>query len=194
MDNWGFRLVEMWFRQLQSQPNFLLKVYKTYILPPIMYASLLWSLLTCDMMIISYKECNLGSPNELWGVVTKVIVTGVSVVTYSQSEREMLTVFKLIHGLHGVTLEDAGLSLCISITPGSWLRLEQGHVINNAICNIFKYRAPQQWNSLPLNIVQYTNLQVSNVNCLFICRRTIQRFLKFLTYFFIHLVLCILFV
>ena len=69
----------------------------------------------------------------------------------------MLTVFKLIHGLHGVTLEDAGLSLCISITPGSWLRLEQGHVINNAICNIFKYRAPQQWNSLPLNIVQYTN-------------------------------------
>ena len=38
------RLVGMCFRQLQSRhPDFLLKVYKTYILPPIMYASQLWS-------------------------------------------------------------------------------------------------------------------------------------------------------
>ena len=40
----GHRLVGMYFRQLQSrQPNFLLKVYKTYILLPFMYASQLWS-------------------------------------------------------------------------------------------------------------------------------------------------------
>ena len=40
----GRRLVGMCFRQLQSrQPDFLLKVYKTYILLPIMYASQLWS-------------------------------------------------------------------------------------------------------------------------------------------------------
>ena len=69
----------------------------------------------------------------------------------------MHTVFELIHGLHGITLEDAGLSLCKSITRGSGVRLKQGHVINNAICNLFKYRAPRQWNSLPLNIVQCTN-------------------------------------
>ena len=69
----------------------------------------------------------------------------------------MHTVFKLIHGLYGITLEDAGLSLCNSITRGSGVRLKQGHVINNAICNLFKYRVPQQWNSLPLNIVQCTN-------------------------------------
>ena len=68
-------------------------------------------------------------------------------------ERDMHTVFKLIHGLHGITLKDAGLSLCNS-TGGSGVRLKQGHVINNAICNLFKYRAPQQWNSLPLYIVQ----------------------------------------
>ena len=40
----GRQLVGMCFRQLQSrQPDFLQKVYKTYILPPIMYASQLWS-------------------------------------------------------------------------------------------------------------------------------------------------------
>ena len=66
----------------------------------------------------------------------------------------MHTVFKLIHGLHCVTLEDAGLSLCHFITCRSGVRLKQGHVINDTICNLFKYRAPQQWNSLPLNILQ----------------------------------------
>ena len=40
----GRRLVGMCFRQLQScQPDFLLKIYKTYVLPPIMYISQLWS-------------------------------------------------------------------------------------------------------------------------------------------------------
>ena len=67
-------------------------------------------------------------------------------------------VFKLVHGLHCITLEDAGLSLCNSITRGNGERLKQGHVNNNAICNLFKYHAPQQWNSLPLDIVQCTNL------------------------------------
>ena len=59
-------------------------------------------------------------------------------------ERDMHTVFKLIHGLHGLTLEDAGLSLYNSITRGSRVRCKQSHVINNAICNLFKCRAPQQ--------------------------------------------------
>ena len=72
-------------------------------------------------------------------------------------ERDLHAVFKLIHGLLGITLEDAGLSLCNSITRRSGVRLKRGHVINNAICNLFKYRASQQWNSLPLNITQCTN-------------------------------------
>ena len=45
----------------------------------------------------------------------------------------------------------------LRITRGSGVRLKQGHVINNAICNLLKYRVPQQWNNLPLNIVQCTN-------------------------------------
>ena len=48
-------------------------------------------------------------------------------------EHDVHTVFKLIHGLHGITLEDAGLSLRNSITRKSGLRLKQGHLINNAI-------------------------------------------------------------
>ena len=34
-------------------------------------------------------------------------------------ERDMHTIFKLIHGLHGITLEDTGLSMCNSITRES---------------------------------------------------------------------------
>ena len=50
-----------------------------------------------------------------------------------RTERDMHTVFKLIHGLHGITLEDAGLFLCNSFTRGSGVRLKQSHVINRAI-------------------------------------------------------------
>ena len=56
----------------------------------------------------------------------------------------MHTVFKLIHGLHGITLEDAGLFLCNSITRGNGVHLKQGNVNNYAIYNLFKYHAPQQ--------------------------------------------------
>ena len=74
-------------------------------------------------------------------------------------ERDMHTVFKLIHGHHGITLEGVSLSLCNSITRGSGVHLKQGHIINNVICNLFKYLAPQQWNRLPLNIVQFYKFQ-----------------------------------
>ena len=76
---------------------------------------------------------------------------------FRRIERDMHMVFKLIYGLHDIILEDAGPSVCNSITRGSGVLLKQGHVINNAICDLFKYRAPQQWNSFPLNIVQCTN-------------------------------------
>ena len=39
-------------------------------------------------------------------------------------ERDMHTVFKLIYGLHGITFEDAGLSLCNSITRESGVRFK----------------------------------------------------------------------
>ena len=107
----------------------------------------------------------------------------------------MHTVFKLIHGLHGITLEDASLSLCNSITRGSGVRLKQVYVINNAICNLFKYRAPQQWNSLPLNIVQCTNF-TSFKRKLFVHLQendmTFFKVLNILFYSFSHL--CILFI
>ena len=72
-------------------------------------------------------------------------------------ERDMQTVFKLIHGLYGITFEEAILSLCNPITRGNGVRLKQGHVITNTVCNLFQNSAPQQCNRLPLNIVQCTN-------------------------------------
>ena len=91
----------------------------------------------------------------------------------------MHTVFKLIHGLHGIILEDTGLSLCNSITHGSGVRLKQGHVINNAICNLFKYCAPQQWNSLLLNTVQCTNFTSFKRKLLIYLQENEMKFFKF---------------
>ena len=78
----GHRLVGMCFRQLQSRrSDFLLKVHKPYILPPIMYASQLWSPnLRYEVNELEAVQRRL---TELWAVVTKVMVTGFSVVTYS---------------------------------------------------------------------------------------------------------------
>ena len=102
-------------------------------------------------------------------------------------ERDMHTVFKLIHGLHGITLEHAGLSLCNSITRGSGVRLKKGHVTNNA--NLFKYRAPQQWNSLPLNIVQCTNFTSFKSKLFVHLQENDMTFFKFETDCFIHLII-----
>ena len=94
-------------------------------------------------------------------------------------ELDMHTVSKSIHGLHGITLEDTGLSLCHSITHGSGMRLKQGHVINNAICNLFKYRALQQWNNLPSKIVQCTNFTSFKCKLLVYLQENDMTILKF---------------
>ena len=165
----GRRLVGMCFRRLQSrQPDFLLKVYKTYILSPIMYASQFWSpklrfeVNALEAVQRRFTKRIVGSRDKSYG--DRLQHCNLLSLESRRIECNMLTVFKLIHGLHGITLEDTvisprslGLSLCNSILRRSGVRLKQGHVINNAICNLFKYRAPQQWNSLPLNIVQCTN-------------------------------------
>ena len=114
-------------------------------------------------------------------------------LVYRRIERGMHTVFKLIHGLHGITLEDAGLSLCSSISRGSGVRLKQGRVINNAICNLFKYPALQQWNSLLLNIVQCTNFTSFKRKLFVYLQDNKMKFFEVLNNRFIHLVLCILF-
>ena len=46
-----------------------------------------------------------------------------------------------MHDLYCITLEDAGESLYPSITRGGGVYLKRNHLINNAISNLFKYRA-----------------------------------------------------
>ena len=87
------------------------------------------------------------------------MVTAFSVVIYfiRRIARRMHKVFKLMHRLHRITLEDAGLSLSTLIALEGGMHLKQAYVINNAICKLFKHHTLQQWNNLPLNIAQCTN-------------------------------------
>ena len=127
----GRRLVGMCFRQLQNrQPDFLLKVYKTYILPPIMYASQLWfPNLRYEVNKLDAVQCRLtkrivgSSRDKSYG--DRLQRCNLLSLESRKIERDMHTVFKLIHGLHSIILEDAALSLYNSITRGSGVRLKQ---------------------------------------------------------------------
>ena len=130
-------------------------------MPPIIYASQLWSpnlrfeVIELEAVQRRLTKQIVGSRDKSYS--DRLQCCDLLSLESRRTERDVHTVFKLIHGLHGITWEDAGLSLCNSITHGSELCLKQGHVINNTICNLFKHRAPQQWNSLPLNVVHCTN-------------------------------------
>ena len=119
----GRRSVGMCFRQHQNrQPNFLLKVYKTYIVPPIMCASQLWSPnLQYEVNALEAVQRRLtkrivGSRDKSYG--DRLQRCDLLSLEFCRIERDMHTVFKLINGLHGITLEDAGLSPCNAITRG----------------------------------------------------------------------------
>ena len=116
-----------------------------------------FDLLTCDMKLMNRSSATLAhQPNCVESGKScsdRLQRCDLLSIEFHKIEHYMHTVFKLIHGLYDITVEDAGLSLCSSITRGSGVCLKQGH----AICNLFKYRAPHQWNSLPLNIAQCTN-------------------------------------
>ena len=69
----------------------------------------------------------------------------------------MLTVFKLIHGLQGISLEDADLFLTMSNTRGGGVRLLRDYVMNMTTI-LFKFRVQKNWSSLPIDIISSNTL------------------------------------
>ena len=85
--------------------------------------------LTCYMKLMSLKQCNVGSPKKIVRNRDKSCSDRLErcellSLESRRIERDMYAVFKLIRGLHGLTLEEAGLFLCNSITRGSGMHLK----------------------------------------------------------------------
>jgi hypothetical protein len=126
----GRKLVGMCLRGLQSRdPAFMLRVYKTYIMPVLNYASSIWS---------PHMRQEVDELEAVQRRFTKK-VTGQAQLSYGarlrnlsllslESQRmqaDLIAVYKIRHGLAGISLEDAGLSLCVGNTRGGGVRLQQ---------------------------------------------------------------------
>ena len=78
-----------------------------------------------------------------------------------QSQREytdLITVYKLIHGMMGVSLDDTGLKLSSNCTRSGGTRLQQLQPTTTLCASRFKFRAASMWNSLPWEAYQLPRL------------------------------------
>ena len=57
----------------------------------------------------------------------------------------MITVFKVLHGLIGISPNDVGLTLCTNNTRAGGLRLQQQHIRTYATANLFMFRAAREY-------------------------------------------------
>lgn len=78
-----------------------------------------------------------------------------------ESQREytdLITVYKLIHGMMGVSLDDTGLKLSSNCTRSGGTRLQQLQPTTTLCASRFKFRAASMWNSLPWEAYQLPRL------------------------------------
>ena len=165
----GRRLTGLCLRAMPCRdPQFMLRVYKSHILPVLCYASCIWS---------PYLKYEIDDLEQVQRKFTKRL-TGQRHLSYGQRlsnlsllslestriEADMILVYKILHGLMDITPEDAGLNLCKSNTRGGGLRLLQPRASTAAAASLFPSRASSQWNSLPLDIIKPPSLSLFKVD------------------------------
>jgi hypothetical protein len=159
----GRRLAGLCSRKfLSRRPDIMLKVYKTYIRPTMLYASQVW---------FPHWRYEI---DDLEGVQRRFTrrVVGLRYKSYGQRLRsldllsiestcmaaDLITVYKLLHGMHGITAKEAGLQRSEGITRATGIKLRQQRVSKESLKSLFKFRAPKLWNALPLDILQSVTL------------------------------------
>ena len=165
----GLRVTGLCLRAMPCRDlQFILRVYKSYILPVLCYASCIWS---------PYLKYEIDDLEQVQRKFTKRL-TGQRHLSYGQRlsnlsllslestriEADMILVYKILHGLMDITPEDAGLNLCKSNTRGGGLRLLQPRASTAAAASLFPSRASSQWNSLPLDIIKRPSLSLFKVD------------------------------
>ena len=119
----GRRLVELCWRTMQNRDlYFILRIYTTYIISVLLYASSMWSrylrqeadkleaiqrLFTKRLSV--QRKCSYGERLRNLSLLS---------LEARRMESDMIIVYKLIHNLMGITLADAGLTISRSNTRG----------------------------------------------------------------------------
>jgi hypothetical protein len=145
-------------------PEFMLRVLNTYVLPSMLYASAIWS------PRLRYEA------NALEAVQRRYTrrITGLEHLSYGQRlhtmqqlsvesacmASDLILAYKLVHGMLGITAAKAGLHLCDGSTRSSGTLLQQQHVAGGSLSQCFKFRIPVLWKTVPLDILQSPSLSL----------------------------------
>lgn len=136
--------------------------FQIYAMPILSYCSQVWSpVLKRDIGVLEHVQRKF----------TKYI-RGIEHLSYEDRLRslsalslehrrscvDMTTVFKCLHGRMDCTPSDLGLSVSTSNTRGKGIRLGQRCGVSRVCDSLFVYRAPSEWNNLPLNISSCSSL------------------------------------
>ena len=140
------RLVGLCFRTLQSRdPSFMMRIYKIYILPVLNYASSVWSPHYCqDIEILEavqrrFTKRLVGQRNCSY----RERLRNLSLLSLESQriETDLITAYKPIHGMMGISVEEAGLELSASNTRGDGTRMQQKFAASVSVASRFKFRA-----------------------------------------------------
>ena len=142
--------------------DFLMRVYSTYIRPVLTYGSCIWS---------PHFRSEVKSLESVQRKFTK-LVSGQQRSTYGQRlqspnilsleshriELNMITVYKLLHGLMGITPEQAGLHMSSNNVRSGVVHLEQPCARTVRMQSLFMFSGPSLWNSLPFCFTRSASL------------------------------------
>lgn len=150
----GLRLAGIILRTFRSRDyNLLWSAFNAYVKPKLIYASPVWSPIfkyEISMLERVQRRFSKWLP-ELSHLTYEQRLTKLNAISLeaTRNAADMIFIFRCIHHLHDVTLENVGLSLSNNNNRSGKLRLNQPIPRNLTAKAMFKYRAISLWNALP---------------------------------------------
>ena len=162
--------------------DFLMRLYSMYIRPVLTYGSCIRSphfrseVKSLESVQRKFMMqgiiCQCLCPYVLLCCPDTKLVSGQQRSTYGQRlqslnilspeshriELDMIIVYKLFHGLMGITPEQAGLHMSLNNVRSGVVRLEQPCAWTVRMQSLFMFRVPSLWNSLPSYITRSASL------------------------------------
>ena len=145
-----------------SSSEILMLAFNNYVLPILIYASLIWNPTTVREKVILENVLRRFT-KRLPGyrsLIYEERLRNTSVMSLKDKHfyADLVLTFKCIHKLSGCSLDDIGLSLVEGRTRGAGVSFSQRHHRTAKAASLFKNRVSTAWNSLLLNITSCHSL------------------------------------
>ena len=143
--------------------DLLWAAFKTFVIPKIiMYSSPAWNLLAKqDIVSLErvYRRFTKSIHNFPY-LTYEQRLKALNILSLEDSRHiaDMVFIYRSLHNLCDVTLEDIDLVLLDNNEHSGKLRLDQPCPKNQNASMLFKFRASQRWNNLPISVTSAKNL------------------------------------